>query len=213
VGVRVLPRGASEERDSWTFGNVRPIALTDDGEQALLAAFGESGLLTLLVPSRGGPPVRLGSGRALGMSADGKWVLLEGGEAGAHGLSLVPTGPGVPVPLRLGNLLVQARLSESRQQRAFHVDSGAVGFVAAEPGRPARSFWIDPSKGPPRAITPGGVVRCQGCSRIAGSSASRTTGLSRSTRSTAPRRSPCTGGYLSTPSGPPTPRSKTPLPA
>lgn len=121
----------------------------------LLADTGEPRVVSLLRPTRTGPEVRLGVGVARGLSDDGRWAVMETAETGARGLVLLPIGVGSPVSLRLGALTDPG-------QRAFHVDARRVGILAAEPGRPTRSFWIELPDGTPKPITPEGVLAVPG---------------------------------------------------
>jgi len=89
------PPGESRDRNlswlDWSF----PTALSDDGrfvlfeEQNLGAEYG-----LFLRRTDGTPPVRLGDGRALALSPDGKWVLATRTADGERELLLLPTGAG-----------------------------------------------------------------------------------------------------------------------
>jgi hypothetical protein len=93
----IVGRAPGEARDrnlswlDWSF----PTALSDDGrsvlfeEQNLGAEYG-----LFLRRTDGTPPVRLGDGRALALSPDGKWVLATRTADGERELLLLPTGPG-----------------------------------------------------------------------------------------------------------------------
>ncbi len=89
------PPGESRDRNlswlDWSF----PTALSDDGrsvlfeEQNLGAEYG-----LFLRRTDGGAPVRLGDGRALALSPDGRWVLSTRTADGERELLLLPTGAG-----------------------------------------------------------------------------------------------------------------------
>ena len=154
VGLRAKAPGESAERELGVYAASRARGLSADGSQLLLQENSATAPMTFLRPTRGGFPVRLGDWGAQGISLDGQWVLARTSVSGRSGLSLVPTGPGEPIPLPSERL--------TGFPGAFHVEARAVGFLAAEPERPTRSFWIDLPAGRPRAVTPEGVVAVRG---------------------------------------------------
>jgi tRNA A-37 threonylcarbamoyl transferase component Bud32/Tol biopolymer transport system component len=84
-------RGRNLSWLDWSF----PTALSDDGRFVLFEEQNlgrEYGLF--LRNTDGTPPVRLGDGRALALSPDGKWVVATQREEGARELILLPTGAG-----------------------------------------------------------------------------------------------------------------------
>jgi hypothetical protein len=84
-------RGRNLSWLDWSF----PTALSDDGRFVLFEEQNlgrEYGLF--LRNTDGTPPVRLGDGRALALSPDGKWVVATQSEEGERELILLPTGAG-----------------------------------------------------------------------------------------------------------------------
>jgi len=154
-GVRARAPGEAEEHDASAFANSAGEGLSADGSQILLWDGGDGPPgSALLCPTRGGPALRLGEGRASGLSDDGRWVVMGKNESGRGGLTLVPTGTGEPRPVPVGRL--------ERLVPAWHVDEHGVGFQGAEPGRPQRSFYAEVPAGPARAVTPEGSLAMPG---------------------------------------------------
>ncbi|MGZ6989273.1 MAG: hypothetical protein ACXVH0_09960, partial [Thermoanaerobaculia bacterium] len=86
--------GAALPRDLSWLSVSNAAALSDDGKTVLFTdtnAKGEGGSV-FLRRTDGTPAVRLGEGRALALSPDGRWALA----AVTDGLVLYPTGPGQP---------------------------------------------------------------------------------------------------------------------
>jgi hypothetical protein len=150
--VRARAPGEAEEHDASVFANSQVQGLSADGNQLLLWDGGEGPPgAALLLPTRGGAAVRLGDGHPVGLSADAAWVLMETADRDGSGLQLVPTGVGHArrVPM------------DGRTRSSFgpwYVGADAVGFHAAEPGRPARSFVANLAAGKVRAVTPEGMI-------------------------------------------------------
>jgi len=154
LGLRASAPGESAERELGVYGSSRTRGLSANGSQLLLVEDSSTVPMTFLRPTRGGHPVRLDDWSSQGISMDGQWVLgIPTGQSGPS-LLLAPTGPGEPISLSAGGL--------TSFWGAFHVEARAVGFSAAEPGRPRRSFWIDLPGGQPRAVTPEGVLAVRG---------------------------------------------------
>jgi hypothetical protein len=153
-GVRARAPGEDEEHAASVHANSQVQGLSADGERILLWDGGEGPPgSALLYPTRGGPPVRLGAGHPLGLSKDAGWfVMEERGDAGGV-LVVGPTGAGATRRVPLG------RLSSSGP---FFVGARSLGFNAAEPGRPPRSFFVDLDGSPPRAVTPEGTLAVPG---------------------------------------------------
>jgi hypothetical protein len=152
--VRARAPGESEEHDASVFANSQVQGLSADGSQILLWDGGEGPPgSALLLPTRGGPPVRLAEGHPVGLSPDAAWFLLEGPAGAGSRLLLMPTGPGAARAVPLGGL---------EPSGTWSVDGHGVGFDAAEPGRPPRSFFVDMDSGKPRAVTPEGTLAIPG---------------------------------------------------
>ena len=110
----IVGRAPGETRDralswlDWSF----PTALSDDGRFVLFEEQNlgnEYGLF--LRRTDGAPPVRLGDGRGLALSPDGRWVLATHQVEGATELVLLPTGAGET--RRVGRPAIVARAPRS----------------------------------------------------------------------------------------------------
>lgn len=146
--VRAREPGKTEEREASAFANSSVVGLSSSGAQVLLWYHGDGPPgAALLQPTRGGPPLRLGEGRAHGLSADARYVLLETGEPARF--SLTPTGAGEP------QLLPSAPFQGFVS--AWRVDEHAVGFDAAAPGGQPRSFLLSPPSGSVTTLTREGM--------------------------------------------------------
>ena len=146
--VRARAPGDVDEREASAFANSGVVGLSADGSQALLWYHGDGPPgAALLQPTRGGPPLRLGEGQAHGLSADGRFVLLEVNQPPRF--SLTPTGAGEPRPLPAAAL--------AGFVSAWRVDEREVGFDAARQGQLPRSFLASLSSGSLTALTPAGV--------------------------------------------------------
>jgi hypothetical protein len=146
--VRARAPGEGEEHGASVHANSQVQGLSADGERILLWDGGEGPPgSALLYPTRGGPPVRLGEGQPLGLSADAAWFVLDERRNKGGGLVLGPTGAGAKRRIPLEGL---------RTTGPFFVGAGSIGLIAAEPGRPPRSFVVDLDGSAPRAVTPEG---------------------------------------------------------
>jgi hypothetical protein len=125
--------------------------LSPDGSTLLFYESGEGGgpeYSIFLRSTDGSLPVRLGPGRANGLSPDGKWALsiplLDPGR-----IDILPTGPGEVRSLRNPGIT-------SYDNVGFVGDGEAIFFTERRAGRP-RSFVQDLAGGAPRAALPEGV--------------------------------------------------------
>jgi WD40 repeat protein len=143
-----LVPGAVRERSlSWLDWSY-PRDLSADGTLLLFDEEGEGAGMSYAVYLRktdGSPAVRLGEGRAMGLSPDGKWVL----GIAEKSLVLMPIGAGMPRTLPLGE--------RTCQEAAWFPDGGRILVSANEPDRPGRLYVLDVSNGGPRPLTPEGV--------------------------------------------------------
>ncbi|HVO12773.1 MAG TPA: winged helix-turn-helix domain-containing protein [Vicinamibacteria bacterium] len=136
------------EREASAFANSGVVGLTADGREALLWYHGDGPPgAALLQPTRGGPPLRLGEAQAHGLSADGRFALLETDHPSR--IALTPTGPGEARTLPLP--------PHERLTAAWRVDEHAVGFDAAAPAHAPRSLLAEFPSGNVTAVTPEGV--------------------------------------------------------
>jgi predicted Ser/Thr protein kinase len=154
-GVRARAPGEAAEHDASVFADAGVVGLSGDGSQILLWD-GSEGLpgSALLRPTRGGQALRLGDGRAHGLSEDGRWVALDSLDNGKWRLLLVPTGPGELVPLDAGRF--------EPVSGVWMVESGRIGFNGAEPRRLPRSLVVEVSGTAVRPITPEGTIAIPG---------------------------------------------------
>jgi eukaryotic-like serine/threonine-protein kinase len=146
--------GDAEDRDlSWLdFSAVEGIS--PDGSTVLFYESGQGGgpgYATFLRKTDGSPPVRVSSGRALGLSPDGAWVLSVSLGKPDH-LDLTPTGPGENRTVRLPGVVA-------------HEDGGFVGdgrriFVTGRDAEGRRATWITDldGKAPRRLPLPDGRI-------------------------------------------------------
>ena len=146
-GVPGFVPGDLHERDLSWFDGSRPVALSDDGR---LLLFNEVGDATTegahyLRETDGSPAVNLGSGEALDLSPDGKWVLARQSES-PKTLVLQPSGTGPSIPIDLGSF-------ESVNHAVFFPDGKHLLLDAKEPGNKRRLYVLDLPGGKTRAIS------------------------------------------------------------
>jgi Tol biopolymer transport system component len=122
--------------------------LSADGKKLLFYEWGEGvagNPIVYLRDTDGGDAVRLGEGRALALSRDGKFALgLQSGSS--SGLVVLPTGPGEEKVLPASGLTEYYAAS-------WFPDGKRILFVAAGADRRPRSYIQDIEGGPARAIT------------------------------------------------------------
>ena len=149
--IRFRGPGEDAERDlSWLdYSILRDVS--QDGSRLLIEEGGEGGgrnYGVYLRPTDGSPAVRLGEGRAMGISPDGAWVLTIPPDANDR-LVLLPTGAGE-----------QRKLSATgfRYGAGVWLPDGRGLIVAGNrPGEALRLFVQPLDGGPPRPIGPPGV--------------------------------------------------------
>jgi Tol biopolymer transport system component len=149
----IVGRGPGESRDrnlswlDWSF----PTALSEDGRVVLFEEQNlgdEYGLF--LRRTDGTPAVRLGNGRGLALSPDGRWVLATHQADGADELVLLPTGAGET--RRLGRPGIVA-------SSASFVPGGQRVVVSGHaPGVGERLYTYDLATGALSPISPEGVT-------------------------------------------------------
>jgi DNA-binding winged helix-turn-helix (wHTH) protein len=134
----VLYRRAGEDEDedlSWLdFSAVE--GLSPDGGTILFYESGQGGgpgYSTFLRKTDGTPPVRVGSGRALGLSPDGAWVLSVSLGQPDH-LDLTPTGPGETRRIELPGVVAH--------EEAGFVGDGRRVFVTGRDAQGRRGTWL-----------------------------------------------------------------------
>jgi hypothetical protein len=99
----------------------------------------------------GSPPVRLGEGRAGGLSPDGKWAIATF-LGTPERIMLLPTGPGEPKEIKAQGIEHYGFYAH------FLPDGRHLVFVGSEPGHAMRTYIEDTQGGKPRPITPEGVI-------------------------------------------------------
>jgi serine/threonine protein kinase len=145
--------GATKERDLSWFDWSAAADLSADGKMLL---FYENGYAvrgtrtTYLRKTDGSNAVRLGEGRPLALSPDGKWALVLQ-EGSPPQLVLLPTGPGEQRPLPRG------AISEYLFAGWFP-DGRQIFFSGAEAGHPPRTYIQDIGSGELHPVTPEGLV-------------------------------------------------------
>jgi eukaryotic-like serine/threonine-protein kinase len=151
---RLMVAGPGQvERDLAWFEQTTLGTLSADGKVVLFSDRGPEGatefMHTYLRRTDGSPAVRLGEGSALSLSPDGRWAisLLAGPPARCL---LLPTGPGEPKPLPVGDL-------ECRYASWFP-DGQRLLVWGRKPGRSFRVFLQDLEGREQRPLTPEGFA-------------------------------------------------------
>jgi DNA-binding winged helix-turn-helix (wHTH) protein len=146
--------GDAEDRDlSWLdFSAVEGISA--DGSTVLFYESGQGGgpgYATFLRRTDGSRPVHVGSGRSLGLSPDGAWVLSVSLGKPDH-LDLTPTGPGETRTIRLPGVVAH--------EEAGFVGDGSRIFVTGRDAEGRRATWITDldAKSPRRLPLPEGRI-------------------------------------------------------
>jgi serine/threonine protein kinase len=146
--ISALPPGEGAERDlSWFDHSMFPF-LSRDGRMLLFSdasSTAGSNCAVCLRATDGGPVVRLGEGRAFGLSPDGKWALAV--IFTPPQLVIYPTGPGEPRRLPRGNL-------ETYRSATWFPDGKSILVAGNEAGKASRCYEQDVSGGAPRPVTP-----------------------------------------------------------
>jgi len=151
AGMMALPPGEHDERNLSWFDWSLVSDLSPDGKTLV---FGESGeavgakYAVFLRNTDGSPAVRLGEGSFGALSPDGKWVAAVDNQSPAQ-ITLLPTAAGEPRQLTSDSL--------DHERLAWVHDGSALLFIAREPNRPPRTYWVD-LNGKTRPITPEATV-------------------------------------------------------
>jgi len=146
-----LASGESKERDLSWFDYSFPSELSPDGKELLFTEEGEGGGPNYSVYQRKigeTSAVRLGDGRAISVSPDGRWVITSLPSPPAQ-LLLLPTGPGEAKPLTHDSI--------NHSQSKWLPDGRRFLFSGKEPGHAARIYLQDLSGGKPTPISPEGI--------------------------------------------------------
>jgi len=149
-----LAPGEQKERDLSWFEYSTTADLSADGRTVLFYEWGEAvrgNLTAYLRRTDGSDAVRLGEGKPLALSPDGKWALALQ-QTSPPQLVLLPTGPGEQ------KLLPRGAIREFFDWAAWSPDTGRIFFAAEEPGHRRRTYVQDIAGGPPQPVTPEGMV-------------------------------------------------------
>jgi Tol biopolymer transport system component len=152
AGLYWLRAGESREQDvSWLDWSTAA-DLSADGKTLLFYEEREAGDAVFLRRALDEPAIRLGDGKGLALSPDGRSVLAVLDPEGAEGsrLVLLPTGAGEPRTLELGPIV-------SILGGRFFPDGKSVVFWGAEAGKSRRLWVSDLAGGEPRPISPEGM--------------------------------------------------------
>ena len=152
-GIRAQAPGDSAERELCPMSQCDGHVLSADGRQLLLRDTSEQGSDAItdwlfLVPTQGGPAVRLGNGYPVALSPDGEWVVVV--TEGEPHLNLIPTRSGAPKTLNtagLGGLFP-----------AWFLDTSHVLVFASGPDQHQRTYKIDIEGGEPVPVLPENIV-------------------------------------------------------
>jgi Tol biopolymer transport system component len=154
-GFLVSSSDDKTQRDlSWLdYGYLRD--LSDDGKTALFeeegTAVAQSTYMVFVRNVDGSPAVALGPGYGVAISHDKQWVLADKLGDPVNEMWLLPVGAGEARRLTPPDLSVEVL-------GAFLSGDKSVVFVGNRTGRPERSWLEDLAGGPPRPITPEGIV-------------------------------------------------------
>ncbi len=151
TGIRALGPLPGSGRELGWGDRSRAADISADGRTLLLSSEDPGGTPAVHVRGMdGSPAVRIGSGRAVGLSPDGKWALaLQGGDAGRLVLLPIEGGDSLVLP--------RGRIASYRRAR-WMPGGGAILLVGSEAGRVPRTYVQDVAGGAPRPVTPEGVA-------------------------------------------------------
>src|SRR5262249_10401504 len=152
-GIVALATDGSKERDLSWFDYSTVADLSADGRTLLFYEWGEGvgAKATIFVrKTDGGDAVRLGDGRPLALSPDGRWAVAREDEPGR--LALLAPGTGDLKRLPRGAIV------EYLDWAAWSPDSRRVFFGGRESGDVRRTYVQEVDGGEPRAVTPDGFV-------------------------------------------------------
>ena len=148
--MRGLRADGSDVDLSW-FDFSGPADLSADGRTLLFYESGEGGGLQYSVyvrPTDGALPVRLGEGRAVALSPDGRSVIALPLEGEAR-MTILPTGAGHVKTIRHPQI-------EHYRWAWWLPDASGIVFAATEPKKAVRLYVHDLQTGALRAVTPEG---------------------------------------------------------
>jgi len=149
--MTALPPGESRERSFSWFDWSLLSDLSSDGKTILFSETGEAvgaHYGVYLRKTDETSAVRLGDGGFGSLSPDGTSVLVSDGSPAK--LSILPIGVGQP-----------RQLTDDKTEKlsfGWMPDGKSIFYATAEPGHGPRTYLLDVQGGPPRAVTPEGVI-------------------------------------------------------
>jgi hypothetical protein len=159
--VQMMARapGSMLEKDLSWLGMSQVAGIWPDGSAVLFNELGEGGSPGEFIYMRrtdGSPAVRLGDGRALSLSPDGKWAL----SLSSSRMVVLPTGAGQPIDLTRQGFDYKPHLTEygTTQQGTWFPDSRHVLFTAGDKSGTAHVYVQDIISGEPKQVGPSGIV-------------------------------------------------------
>jgi hypothetical protein len=160
----LLPGDANERDHTWLDGSV-PADISADGRLVLFTetgAGGGPGSSVYVWKADDAQAVRLGDGRAVALSPDGRWVLATVPNSETT-LALLPTGPGEPRSLDLSGVHPVGPGNVLSQVAGTFFPDGRRALVAGfEEGGGKRLYVLDLAGGRPRPIGPEGAFFTDG---------------------------------------------------
>ena len=150
--ILALVPGASKERSLAWLAESSAADLSRDGRNLLLEEFIEaaaSGFVTYVRRTDGSDAKRLGDGKALALSPDGKWALVSTSSREPR-LVLLSTGVGEPRPLPGGGIL-------QYHWAAFFPSGRRILFAAEDKEGAIRSYLQDLDGSPPKPFAEEGM--------------------------------------------------------
>ncbi|MGB6385434.1 MAG: protein kinase [Terriglobales bacterium] len=154
LGIKGMEPGGKEERELGWFGWSELRDMSRDGRKIVFEEEGDGGganYTVFLRDTDGSPPAKIGEGRALAISPDGKWVVAEPAKGGP--LNLLPAGAGEARQL--------THDAVSYDLARFFPDGKRLLAYGIEVGHGGRDYVIDLSSGDSKPVTPEGIAGVQ----------------------------------------------------
>ncbi len=152
AGIRAKRAADPDERDLGWLDYSQPADVSTDGQTLLFNETGElDGPYSAYVRGMdGSPAARIGEGPALGLSPDGKWVIVRRFTRPMR-LVLLPTGVGDSLALPAGPV-------QEFSAASWLPDGRRIVFEGAERGQLSRLYVQRVPDGTPRPISPPGTI-------------------------------------------------------
>jgi eukaryotic-like serine/threonine-protein kinase len=154
LGIKGMEPGGKEEHELGWFGWSELRDISRDGRKIVFEEEGDGGganYTVFLRDTDGSPPAKIGEGRAMAISPDGKWVVAEPAKGGP--LNLLPTGAGEARQL--------THDAVSYDLARFFPDGKRLLAYGIEVGHGGRDYVIDLSSGDSKPVTPEGISGVQ----------------------------------------------------